>query len=57
MQGGNNAGIRTCWYNPYGLPKPENLRIDDEIRRIDQVPDLLERENGRCWKLEKPIKI
>ena len=37
IRGGNNAGIKTCWYNPKGLPRPEDLRIDHDIRDLAQV--------------------
>lgn len=42
IQGGNNAGILCCWYNPQGLPRPEHLRVDYDIRSLQQVPGLLE---------------
>lgn len=32
ITGANNAGIPCCWYNPGGLPAPENLIIDHQIR-------------------------
>lgn len=41
IQGGNNAGILTCWYNPEGGERPENLRIDYEIRDIEQVLEIV----------------
>ena len=37
IRGGNNAGIKTCWYNPKGLPSPEDLRIDYSIRDLAEV--------------------
>lgn len=37
IQGGMNAGIRTCWYNPDGLPAPEGYRIDEQIRDLRQI--------------------
>ena len=37
IKGGNNAGIQTCWYNPKGLPYPDDLRIDHTIRDLAQV--------------------
>lgn len=37
MQGGNNANIRTCWFNPKGTPLPSHLRIDYDIRQISEV--------------------
>ncbi len=41
MQGGNNAGIVCCWYNPKGEAKDKNLRIDYEIENLQQVRDIL----------------
>lgn len=43
IRGGNNAGIVTCWYNPQGKPNDQGAAVDYEIRRVDQVPGLLER--------------
>ena len=40
IRGGNNAGIQTCWYNPKGLPCPDGLRIDYDIRDLKQVLDI-----------------
>ena len=42
MQGGNNAGIVCCWYNPAGKMNDKNLRIDYEITDLAQVLDILE---------------
>lgn len=39
--GGVNAGIDTCWYNPKGLPRPEGLRIDHEIKNLWEITGLL----------------
>ena len=36
IQGGNNAGIVTCWYNPAGEKSPADLRIDYEIKDIKE---------------------
>jgi 2-haloacid dehalogenase len=41
MQGGNNAGIRCCWFNPRGLPLPAQLRIDYNIRSLREIPAVL----------------
>ena len=45
IQGGNNVGIRCCWYNPNGLACPENLRVDFEITDLAQVRSICE---GTC---------
>ena len=41
IQGGNNAGILCCWFNPAGKPAPENLRIDYNIQTLSQILDLI----------------
>ncbi len=41
MQGGGNAGIITCWYNPQGKPRPEDVKIDHEIADLHMVAHLL----------------
>ena len=41
MQGGNNAGILTCWYNPEKKVNELNLRIDFEITNLKQVLNIL----------------
>ncbi len=42
--GGNNAGIRTCWYNPENLknPNPQRFHIDHIIQNLHQLPELLD---------------
>lgn len=37
IQGANNAGLPCCWLNPAGLPRPEGLRIDYEIRSLEEL--------------------
>lgn len=41
MQGGNNAGIICCWYNPEKKVNDRNLIIDYEIKDLQEVLDLL----------------
>jgi 2-haloacid dehalogenase len=36
IQGGRNAGIATCWYNPAGRAGGEGL-VDHEIARLDEL--------------------
>ena len=40
--GGINAGVRTCWLNPGGLPVRDGIRPDYEIRSLGELPALLE---------------
>lgn len=41
MQGGNNAGVACCWYNPGGLENHTKLKIDYEIKNLWEVEELL----------------
>ncbi len=41
MKGGIAAGIPTCWYNPFRLPRPADMAIDFEIQDLRQIYDLL----------------
>ena len=45
MLGGRNAGIRTCWYNPRGKLRRADIPVDCELRRLEELPELLERWN------------
>ena len=42
IQGGNNAGILTCWVNPGHKPRRDDIRVDYEIDSISQLAALLE---------------
>ena len=42
MRGGETAGIRTCWYNPAGLPNDRGVQIDHELRDLREIEALLE---------------
>lgn len=42
MQGGNNAQISTRWYNPAGLENPFNIRIDYQIKDLNEIWNVLE---------------
>lgn len=37
IQGGGNAGILCCWYNPNGNKNAKGLRIDYEIKNLEEV--------------------
>lgn len=41
IRGGNNAGIRTCWYNPGHAAQIEGVHVDYEITDLHEVYDLL----------------
>ena len=37
MQGGMNAGIRTCWYNPEKKPLPKGYTVDQIISDLHEL--------------------
>ena len=41
MQGGNNAGIICCWYNPNHLENTKDIKIDHEIDNLWQLEGIL----------------
>jgi len=41
MKGANNAQLKCCWYNPNCLPRPESIRIDYEIQKLDEIKKIL----------------
>jgi len=41
IQGGVNAGIKTCWFNPKGAVNSSMLKPDYEIRDIGEVPEIV----------------
>lgn len=43
MQGGNNAGIVCCWYNPNHLENTKNVKIDYEMEDLWQLEEILEK--------------
>ena len=49
IRGGNNAGIRTCWFNPQGKPRPADIHVDYEVSALSQIPTLLEGAAGDFW--------
>lgn len=54
MQGGNNAGIDCCWYNPDKKVKNSGVRIDYEICNLWEIKDIL---NGKIRKSENEIIV
>ncbi len=37
IQGGINAGLATCWFNPHGKPAPTGMRIDYIVSSYDEI--------------------
>ena len=42
IQGGMNAGIKTCWYNPGKKPVPADYRVDHSISDLHELIPVLE---------------
>ena len=42
IQGGINAGLKTCWVNPTHAPHPADIVPDYEIEYLHQLDALLE---------------
>lgn len=41
ITGGNRAGIKTIWFNPYSLENPNNIVYDYEIKNLGEVLNIL----------------
>ncbi|MGN0529212.1 MAG: YjjG family noncanonical pyrimidine nucleotidase, partial [Eubacterium sp.] len=41
MQGGNNAGIKCCWYNPSEMENTGDVTVDFEIKSLNELPRIL----------------
>lgn len=41
MQGGNNAGILCCWYNPNKVENTKGVRVDYEIDDLQKVKEII----------------
>ncbi len=41
MQGGINAGIDTCWYNPKELPVPEGYKLTYTVKNFEEMAEIL----------------
>ncbi len=42
IQGGNLAGIKTCWYNPKNLSNTDNIKIDYTIKNLLELKEIVE---------------
>ena len=43
MRGGNNAGIATCWYNPSGLTNTSGVKVDYEIKNLNEIWEIVQK--------------
>lgn len=41
IKGANNAGVKSCWYNPAGVPCDKDVKIDYEIKDLHEVYEIL----------------
>ena len=41
IQGGINAGLDTCWFNPRGKDAPDGMKITHTIRRLSELESIL----------------
>ena len=41
IKGGNNAGIASCWYNPYSLTNDTDSICDYTINKLSELEDIL----------------
>ncbi len=41
IKGGNNMGIKTCWFNPGHKPLTKPVQIDYEIHNLSEVKEIL----------------
>lgn len=41
MKGGNNAGIKCCWYNPKQAENDKGVRVDYEIDNLQKLAEIL----------------
>ena len=47
IQGGRNAGILTCWFNPHGKEQDPVVRPDFEVSSLGDFSTLLDQISGR----------
>lgn len=45
IRGGNNAGIKTIWYNPYEKENNLDVKVDFNIRNLSEVIEILDELN------------
>ncbi len=41
IQGGINAGLDTCWYNPQGKSAPEGMNITYIVNKLSEIEDIV----------------
>ena len=41
IKGANNAGVKSCWYNPEGVACDKDVQIDYEIKDLHEMYEIL----------------
>lgn len=41
IKGGNNAGIKTCWFNPKKIKNTTDAEVDYEIHKLEEIYNIL----------------
>ena len=41
IQGGLNAGLHTCWFNPHRRTAPPDIRPEYQVQALEEIPALL----------------
>lgn len=41
IQGGLNAGLHTCWFNPHGRTAPPDVQPEYQVQALGEIPGLL----------------
>lgn len=41
IQGGINAGLSTCWYNPKGIAAPAHMKINHTVTSLYEIKDII----------------
>ena len=41
IQGGLNAGLHTCWFNPHGRTAPPDVQPEYQVQALEELPELL----------------
>lgn len=41
MKGALNAGIDSCWFNPNGLDKSDDIRVNYQVTKLEELRDII----------------
>ncbi len=57
IRGGSDYGIDTCWLNPTGRPRPEDLNIRYELRALEDLLPLIAPKLPRSYPLKNGATV